>query len=118
MAETGGAGLREGRLPRKPLAERIASILADLRGYDPERVILFGSAARGEADAHSDLDFLVIKRTDQPFLQRLKEVALRCRDGSGVDFFVYTPEEVARMRESESPFLEAALRDGKVLYEK
>jgi predicted nucleotidyltransferase len=53
---------------------RIKKIVTALKRYDPERVILFGSAARGEADAYSDMDIVVIKETSERFLDRLGRV--------------------------------------------
>ena len=72
---------------------RIRQVVDDLKRYHPLRVILFGSTARGESDEFSDLDFVIIKATDQPLLDRLKEVALMCQVPGAIDFFVYTPEE-------------------------
>lgn len=99
------------------LEERVQRTVEDLKRYDPQRIILFGSAARGDVDEHSDLDFVVIKETDQPFLDRLKEVALMCSDRGAIDFFVYTPQEWQRMQEAESPFAERVLQEGRVMYE-
>lgn len=41
--------------------EQLNALLQALQRYQPQRLILFGSAARGEADAESDLDVLAIK---------------------------------------------------------
>jgi predicted nucleotidyltransferase len=46
---------------------KISKLIAALRAYQPERVYLFGSAAREEEDKLSDLDLVVIKRTALPF---------------------------------------------------
>ncbi len=86
--------------------------------YQPERVILFGSVAYGDVGEWSDLDLLIIKNTSLPFIRRLREVALLCHASVGVDFFVYTPAEVAQMYSENNPFLEEVLRTGKVLYER
>jgi predicted nucleotidyltransferase len=87
--------------------------------YAPEKVILFGSVARGNVSEWSDLDLLVIKDTPQPFLQRLKEVALLCQATVGVDYLVYTPAELERMIADGNPFvLGEILAHGKVLYER
>ncbi len=101
------------------LQQKIQWLLEDLKGYQPEKVILFGSAARGEMDSFSDLDVVIIKRTEAPFVQRGVEAAKLFRPGLGpVDLFVYTPEEFSRMVEEEAPFFERILSEGKILYEK
>ena len=91
---------------RTSVNARVRQVVDDLKGYAPIKVILFGSAARGDMDEHSDLDFVVIKATNQPLLDRLKEVALRCKAPGAIDFFVYTPEEWRHLQDTESPFAE------------
>lgn len=86
-----------------------------VREYRPEKIILFGSQARGEADVASDFDLIIIKKTKKRFLQRLLDVPLLPVPG---DIFVYTPEEFARMQEHGNPFLAHALQGAKVIYEK
>jgi predicted nucleotidyltransferase len=54
--------------PDDPQLRKLVSLL---QAYEPERIILFGSHARGQADAHSDYDIIVIKRTERSFLERL-----------------------------------------------
>ena len=49
----------------------MGQVLEQLKGYDPEKVILFGSATRGDTDEYSDIDLIVIKETDRRFVQRL-----------------------------------------------
>ena len=46
-----------------------------LQSYEPERIILFGSRARRDADIYSDYDLIVVKHTDRPFLERLRDAA-------------------------------------------
>lgn len=102
------------------LAEALENILEVLAAeYDPEKVILFGSVANAEVGEWSDLDLVIVKDTEKPFLQRLREVALLCRAPVGVDFLVYTPNELAVMIADRNPFiLEEVLGKGKVLYER
>ncbi len=84
--------------------------------YEPERIILFGSQARGEADSHSDYDLVVIKRTDQPFLERLKDMVPFIRDfGYPVQILVYTPEEFDNMQETGLGWV--IRQEGVVLFE-
>lgn len=93
------------------------ALLLALQRYQPQRVILFGSAARGEVDAESDLDVLVIKDTPEPFVERLETMARLCPPGVHADILVYTPDELQRMVEDGNPFILRALEEGKVIYE-
>jgi len=100
------------------LAQALAQILEIITTqYQPEKVILFGSMASGTVHEWSDLDLVIVKDTSKPFLQRLTEVALLCRARVGVDFLVYTPNELAQMVADKNPFiLEEVIQRGKVLY--
>lgn len=110
-------------VPRFRIGDRagpLGSILEDVvrrivSEYGPvEKILLFGSAARGEQDEASDLDLIVIKQTSERFLRRLLSVpALPV----AADVFVYTPEEFAQMQAHENPFVLAALKDAIVLYD-
>ncbi len=83
----------------------------------PEKIILFGSAARGDMGPHSDVDLLVIKAG----AFRRRDVARQIYLGLGdvevaVDVVVVTPEDVERYGESHAQVIKPPLRDGKVLY--
>jgi len=99
------------------MEDALNALLQALRCYQPQRVILFGSAARSEADADSDLDVLVIKDTPEPFVQRPEIMAKLCPPGVHADILVYTPDELQRMVEDGNPFIRRALKEGRVLYE-
>jgi uncharacterized protein len=99
------------------MEEALNALVQALQRYQPQRIILFGSAARGEADADSDLDVLVIKETPEPFVQRLETMARLCPPGVHADILVYTPEELQRMVEDGNPFILCALEEGQVIYE-
>ena len=104
---------------QQELADSLDTLLPILvEGYDPEQVILFGSMARGNVGEWSDLDLLIVKETSAAFLERSKEVALLCRAPVGVDYLVYTPEELASMIEHRNPFILEALREGRTLYDR
>lgn len=83
--------------------------------YQPEKIILFGSRAKGEERPDSDYDFIIVKNTNERWIRRslsIPDVPFRA------DFFVYTPDEFKKMQEEGNIFLEGALKDGIVLYSK
>ena len=109
------------------MIDREAAVLAEdpaldeivdlLRSYEPEQIILFGSRARGEADEHSDYDLVVIKETDRPFLDRLRDmVPYLVAFGRPAEILVYTPEEFDRMSETGLGWV--VRQEGVVLYER
>ncbi len=93
-------------------------VVSGLMAYQPEKIILFGSMARGDADEYSDIDLIVIKDTEERFVRRLVEITAFIPLDIGVDVLVYTPKELENMQAEGNPFIEQALKEGKVLYEK
>ncbi len=82
----------------------------------PEKIILFGSAARGEMGSNSDIDLLVVK--SGVHRRRLAQEIYRNLLGIGyaVDVIVATPEDLERYKDSFALVIEPALREGKVMY--
>lgn len=77
-----------------------------------DRVILFGSLARGDAVPGSDADVLVLLReTHLPFQQRFAQ-HMPSGVAMGVDVFAYTHAELESMRNSGNPFIARVLREG------
>ena len=97
---------------------RVAAILSAVKKYKPEKVILFGSHARGTSDRHSDIDLVIIKRTRKRFLDRIKEVLAIIRPNFAIDILVYSPQEFKNMLAAGNAFLEFIVKDGTVIYEK
>ncbi|MEM2902716.1 MAG: nucleotidyltransferase domain-containing protein [Candidatus Bathyarchaeia archaeon] len=98
--------------------DRFERVVECLKRYKPEKIIVFGSYARAEVDEYSDLDFVVIKKTNKRFMERLIEVAkLIDNDLGKVDVFVYTPREFQEMVEGGNPFIEEVSKDGRIVYE-
>jgi uncharacterized protein len=84
----------------------------------PEKIILFGSAARGEMGPHSDVDLLVIKGGDIHRGRLTEEIYMHLSGvGQAVDVVVVTPEDVERYRDSFALVIYPALREGKVVYD-
>jgi hypothetical protein len=63
------------------------------------------------------LDVIVIKETQESFIERLEAMAKLCPPSVHADIVVYTPEEIRAMVEEENPFITRALREGKLVYE-
>jgi predicted nucleotidyltransferase len=80
----------------------------------PERIILFGSHARGGPAA--DVDVVLIKETADRFLDRLKHVYERWSLPVAVDILVYTPAEWTQMVQGERGFILRVLREGREIY--
>jgi len=83
----------------------------------PEKIILFGSAVRGEMDPNSDVDLLVIK-SGVVHRGHLAEAIYMNLIGVGqaVDVIVVTPEDIERYQNAIGLIIEPALREGKVVY--
>jgi predicted nucleotidyltransferase len=100
------------------LQSEIVSITAQLiEKYKPEKIILFGSAARGDSTPDSDADFLIIKK-DTPYKgrDRMIEVSRLIKRNIPADFLIYRPDEFEKRVAIGDPFLEMILEEGKVLY--
>lgn len=87
------------------------------REFDPERVLVFGSHARGEAGPDSDVDLLIVMACEGSPLRRATEFRLQLNHALPLDVRVRTPEEVRRRLRSGDPFIRGVLSEGVVLYE-
>lgn len=105
---------------RKKLIERnlndVTSAL--ITKYKPEKIILFGSLARNKVGDSTDIDLLIIKNTDKSYYDRIREVIAICDYNVGIDFFVYTPEELKQMVGTNFFVKEEMIKKGKLVYEK
>lgn len=96
---------------------------AIVRTVAPEKVILFGSQARGDSGADSDVDFMVIvpgeispQRSRRKLAGDLYRVLAPFRIPK--DILLYTSSEVDRWRNSTNHMIGRSFREGKVLYER
>ncbi|MEA3349540.1 MAG: nucleotidyltransferase domain-containing protein [Chloroflexota bacterium] len=103
-------------IPEETLQRMVGRIVNQ---FDPLRLVLFGSQARGDAHAGSDFDLLIIAPSNQPRWKRTPAI-YRLLAGSGIpkDIVWWTPEEIAEWRGVRGHFINTALREGKILYEK
>jgi len=85
--------------------------------FGAERVILFGSYARGNAGPDSDVDILVIGPFGGRSVDRSVEIRMKLRPGFPMDLLVRTPEKVRERIEMGDCFMRDILDQGKVLYE-
>ncbi len=106
------------------MAERLSSTLSQeiverIRATaEPEKIILFGSQARGEGNQDSDLDIFIVLDSDLPRYQRAVPF-YQALSGLGwaKDIVVYTPAEVAEWQTASCSLVATVLREGQVLYE-
>ncbi|MEA3309376.1 MAG: nucleotidyltransferase domain-containing protein [Chloroflexota bacterium] len=83
----------------------------------PEKIIMFGSAARGAMGPNSDVDLLVIKPDVAHRGQLAGEIYMNLFGvGQAVDIIVVTPEDLERYGESIGLVYRPALREGQVIY--
>ena len=83
----------------------------------PERIILFGSAARGEMGRNSDVDLLIVK-DGADALDLMARIYRRLHGvGAAVDAIVVSPADVERYKDSHALVIKPALREGRVVYE-
>ena len=95
----------------KETVRRICSVV------QARRIVLFGSASRGQMTANSDLDILVVvpsgthrRRTAQQIYRNMIGV------GFAADIVVVTEDDVTRLKDAPSTVIEPALKEGKLLY--
>ena len=95
-----------------------AFVHALVERFKPERVILFGSHARGGADPQSDVDILVLMDFEgRPFEQAFN-IRSQIARSFALDLLVRRPAEVRRRIEMGDSFLREVLEKGKILYER
>src|SRR5260370_25466440 len=105
---------KKGRVKRQVLADVVRRVV---EAAEPDRIVLFGSAARGEMGPNSDLDLLVVKggKFNRWRLMTTIYRHLRGTDAA-VDVVVVTPEEIERYCDSAYLVIRTSLTKGKVVY--
>jgi predicted nucleotidyltransferase len=94
------------------LADRIAS------EFRPERIILFGSYAKGRPRPDSDVDLLVEMRYSGHPVRKAIQMLRRLDPRFAVDLLVNSPNEIRRRLRNDDWFLADTIQTGRVLYER
>ena len=90
-----------------------------VRQFDPEKIILFGSYALGAASEDSDVDLLIVAKTELEPKERFPAVSrLLANYPVAFDIVVSTPEEYQRRRRVVNHIVYFADKYGKVIYER
>jgi len=84
---------------------------------NPERIILFGSAARGDMDSNSDVDLLIIKSGNFDYFSLVGDIYMNLHGvGQAVDIVLATPQQVEQYSDTHCLVISPALREGKEVY--
>jgi len=100
------------------ITQEIDSIVRQIVSkYHPEKIILFGSAVRGDLEEANDLDFLIIK-DNVPYygIDRMRELDDLIERDMAADMLVYRPAEFEERVALGDPFIKSILKEGRVLY--
>ena len=105
--------MRKNRLER--IIDQMVLRIADR--FDPERIILFGSAARGNARPDSDVDLLVVMPVEGSKREKAVEIGVAVNDFQvPKDIFVTTPEDFEWRKEIVGTIERPAAREGRLVY--
>lgn len=85
------------------------------KAYQPQKIILFGSYARGTQNQDSDIDLLVIKDTQEDFIARIRNIRKSLLCSLPLDILVYTNDEIDKLKDEW--FINDILKEGIVVYE-
>ncbi|MBU0701226.1 nucleotidyltransferase domain-containing protein [bacterium] len=99
--------------------EEIQNIVEQLiRIYKPQKIVLFGSLAKGNLSAGTDIDLFIIKK-DVPILgvDRIRQLERLIKYRLATDFVVYKPEELEQRLNLGDPFVKNIFEEGRVLYD-
>lgn len=107
-------------MTKKQVEKEIQSIVQQLiEKYKPQKIVLFGSAAKGKFGPDSDLDFLIVKEgiDDIAGPDRYRQVSRLLSYNMAMDLLVYSPYEIKKRLYLEDPFIKNILKEGRVLYD-
>jgi predicted nucleotidyltransferase len=99
-----------------PILETVVQRLVD--AYRPERIYLFGSVARGDANPDSDYDLMVVVPDAAPERLRSEDPGYRVLRGAGIgaDILVWTRTDFDRQLHLKASLPSTVIREGRALY--
>ena len=80
----------------KQLKKELKRVRKALIKFGVEKIILFGSGARNELNIMSDIDLIIVLKSDKPFIERLTEIYSKVLP-TEIDILAYTPDEFQKM---------------------
>jgi predicted nucleotidyltransferase len=102
------------RIPQKAIDQVMEQIVEK---FKPQKIILFGSYARGDFRPESDVDLLVVMDTPLKEVQQAIQICQQIDYRFGLDLIVHTPKYLQQRLEMGDWFLRDVIKEGKVLYE-
>lgn len=104
---------------RTRISDEVIRSLAEIIAtrFQPQKIILFGSYARGDIRPESDIDLLIIMDTPLRPVQQALAIRQTINPLFGLDLIVYTPEQIRQRLAWGDGFLGEILAEGVVLYE-
>ncbi len=102
------------RIPQEAIDE-VVQLIAEK--FHPQKIILFGSYARGKPRPESDVDLLVIMKTPLKEVEQAIEICQQIDYRFGLDLIVRTPKRLQERLEMGDWFLRDVVEEGKVVYE-
>jgi len=89
-----------------------------IKKFNLKKIIIFGSFARGDYHKGSDLDLIIVGEFEERFIDRIGKIIELNDSDLEIEAMVYTEEEFQKMIQERRPFIEQALEEGIVVYEK
>lgn len=108
--------------------DTIGTIIEDIvkaivEASNPDRIILFGSAARGDTGPDSDVDLLIVEKESSfqggsrwTESSRIRKALWRFP--IPIDVLLFTPEEIEKWKDSTNHVIARSMREGRVLYDR
>jgi predicted nucleotidyltransferase len=102
------------RIPQAAIDEVVRQIAEK---FHPQKIILFGSYARGKPRPESDVDLLVVMDTPMREVEQAIQICQQIQYRFGLDLIVRKPKRLAERLKMGDWFLRDILEEGKIVYE-